>query len=105
MTKYSRFLSAALLSASLAVVGISAAQAESAGDHQPDDGKAGSPLVAYRVIKTVNTPSGMDIIYSNEALPVTAIGPRDVSEQAMTAAAYGLKPALPAAQQLAETPK
>jgi len=104
MTKYSRFLSVALLSASLAVAGASASQAASAGDHQPDDGQMGSPLVAHRVVDTVKKANGVEIIYSKEALPVAAIGPRDANEQALTAADYGLKAAPQASQQLAANP-
>ena len=104
MTKYSRLLSAALLSASLAVMGASASQAASAGDHQPNDGQMGSPLVAHRVISTTNIANGVAVTYSNETLPVAAIGPRDANEQALTAADYGLKTAPHASQQLAANP-
>ncbi|SIS74840.1 hypothetical protein [Insolitispirillum peregrinum] len=104
MTKYSRLLSAALLSASLAVVGASAAQAASAGDHQPDDGQMGSPLVAHRVISTTNIANGVAVTYSKETLPVAAIGPRDANEQALNAADYGLKATRTVAPQLAANP-
>jgi hypothetical protein len=91
MTTFSKVISAAVLSASLVAGTAGLAQArdlKTLADILPSTGRAPTPLTAHRVIDTVNTASGMKIIYSDEVLPVSAIGPRDVSEHSLTLESY-----------------
>lgn len=92
MTTFANVFSAAVLSASLVAGFAGLAQAgsfNSISDIQPSAGRAPSALTAHRVIDTVQTASGMKIIYSDQVLPVGNIGPRDVSEHALAAESYG----------------
>jgi hypothetical protein len=91
MTTFNKVFSAAVLSASLVAGTAGLAQAgtfNTISDIQPSAGRAPSALTAHRVVDTVNTASGMKIIYSSEVLPVDTIGPRDVSEHALSLESY-----------------